>query len=118
MEVFKMKRMLSVVLGIVAVSAVVFAQAPDPALEKALLPAPRNLQAAATVIKWKSDFTYDTLRKGTNRLVCYERSGLPEQQPFSVECTAVANLDREAQNLKAEAVGDRTKTQAMLNDQE
>ena len=47
------------------------AQSQDPALEKALLAAPRQLKDAATVIKWKSDFTYDTLRKGTNRLVCY-----------------------------------------------
>jgi hypothetical protein len=40
------------------------------------------------------------------------------QQPFAVECTSVVNLDREAQNLKAEALGDRTKTQAMLADEE
>ena len=30
-----------------------------------------QLKAAATVIKWKSDFTYDTVRKGTNNLVCW-----------------------------------------------
>jgi hypothetical protein len=87
-------------------------------VDKALLPLSENLRNQATVIKWKPDFTYDTLRKGTNGLVCYDRSGFPEQQPFSVECTAIGNLDREAQNLKAEALGDRTKTQAMLNEQE
>ena len=39
--------------------------------------APANLKAGATVIKWKPDFTYDTLKKGTNRLVCYDQSGCP-----------------------------------------
>ncbi len=57
--------------------------------------------------QWKPDFTYETLRKGTNRLVCYDRSGFPQQQPFSVQCTSIANLTRVAQNLKAEAAGDR-----------
>jgi hypothetical protein len=87
-------------------------------VDKALLPLSENLRNQAMVIKWKPDFTYETLRKGTNGLVCYDRSGFPEQQPFAIECTAVANLDREAQNLKAEALGDRPKTQAMLGDEE
>jgi hypothetical protein len=123
-----MKRIALFVLGIMAVSIGASAQggrgapAPPPALEagasqadvdKALLAAPANLKDQATVIKWKPDFTYDTLRKGTNRLVCYDRSGFPSQQPFSVECTSVANLDRAAQNLKFEAMGD--KKQAMLD---
>src|SRR6266478_8323285 len=108
-----MKRIALFVLGGVLVSTSALAQAPDAAVETALLAAPANLREGATAIKWKPDFTYDTLRKGTNGLVCYDRSGFPEQQPFSVECTSVANLDREAQNLKAEALADRTKTQAM-----
>jgi hypothetical protein len=98
-----MKRMILVVLVVLSLSAGAFAQTPDPALEKALLPAPRQMKDAATVIKWKSDFTYDTLRKGTNRLVCYERPVLAGQQPFSVECTSLANLERVAQSLKIEA---------------
>jgi len=55
------------------------------------------------------------LKKGTNGLACYDRSGYPGQQPFSVECTSIGNLDREAQNLKAEALGDKAKAQAMLD---
>ena len=79
-------------------------------VDKALLAVPAaNLRDQATVIKWKPDFTYDTLRKGTNRLVCYDRSGFPQQQAFSIECTSVANLDRVAQNLKFEAMGDKSK---------
>jgi hypothetical protein len=64
------------------------------------------MKAGATVIKWKSDFTYDTLRKGTNRLVCYERPVAPGQPAFSVECTSIANLERVAVSLKTEASTD------------
>ena len=74
-----------------------------------MLAAPANLRDGATVIKWKADFTYDTLKKGTNRLVCYDRSGFPEQRPFSIECTSLGNLDRVAQNLKFEAMGDKAR---------
>src|SRR5258708_2540812 len=110
-----MKRIVMFLLGAIVVSASALAQAPDPAVDTALLAAPASLRDAAAVIKWKSDFTYETLKKGTNRLVCYDRTGLPEQQPFSIECTSIANLDRVAQNLKFEAVGDKVKTQAMLD---
>ena len=50
-----------------------------------------------------------------HRLVCYDRSGLPLQQPFSVQCTSLGNLDREAQNLKAQATGERAKSEEMLD---
>jgi len=107
-----MKRTL-VFLGLMAASTSAWAQAPAEGIEKALGAAPAQLRDAATVIKWKPDFTYDTLKKGTNRLVCYDRSGLPGQQAFSLECTSIANLDRAAQNLKFEGMGD--KKQAMLD---
>jgi hypothetical protein len=110
-----MKRIAMIILGVMVVSTSALAQAPDAAVETALLAAPANLREGAAVIKWKPDFTYDTLKKGTNRLVCYDRTGFPEQQPFSVECTSIANLDRVAQNLKFEAGGDKIKTQAMLD---
>lgn len=113
-----MKRIVLFALGVMAVSTSALAQAPAEAIETALLAAPASLRAAATVIKWKPDYTYDTLKKGTSRIVCYDRSGLPGQQAFSLECTSVANLDRVAQNLKAEAVGDRAKSEAMLNEME
>jgi hypothetical protein len=112
-----MKRIALLVFGVLMVSIGALAQAPDAAVETALLAAPANLRDAATVIKWKPDFTYETLKKGTSRLVCYDRSGLPSQQPFSIECTSVANLDRVAQNLKLEAAGagDKIKTQALFD---
>src|SRR6186997_83480 len=94
---------VAVTLAFVAGTA---ALAQDAALEKALLAAPRQMMDGATVVKWKSDFTYDTVKKGTNRLVCYERPVQPGQQPFSVECTSIANLERVSQSLKMETIQD------------
>jgi hypothetical protein len=101
------KLKMSLILGLIALSAGAFAQAPTDPIERALLAAPRNLKDGATVIKWNADFTYETLRKGTNKLVCYDRSGQPGQQPFAIECTSLANLPRAAQNLKLEAIPDK-----------
>jgi hypothetical protein len=111
-----MKRTLPIFLSILAVSATAFAQAPDQAaVDKALLAAPGNLKATATVIKWKADYTYDTLKKGTGKLVCYDKSGLPGQQPFMVECTSMGNLDRAAQNMKFEAIADKAASKAAFD---
>ncbi|HUR32321.1 MAG TPA: hypothetical protein VM032_00895 [Vicinamibacterales bacterium] len=115
-----MKRTIAIVLGSFALAASAMAQAPAAADPYAaiLAAAPPNQRADATVIKWKPDFTYDTLKKGTNKMVCYDRSGFPLQQPFSIECTSTANLERVAQNLKAEATGDKAKSEAMLAEME
>lgn len=85
-------------------------------VDKAVLAGPEGLRNGALVIKWNpGNWTYTTLRKGTNRLVCFDRSGLPGQQAFSVECTMLGNLDRVAQNLKFETDTDRVKRQAALD---
>jgi len=116
-----MKHIVRTILGMLVLSTGAFAQqggaaAPPPPLEpgalqadvdKAVLAVPANLRDQATVVKWKPDFTYDTLRKGTNRVVCYDRSGQPTQPPFSIECTSIANLARVAQNLRFEAMGEK-----------
>jgi hypothetical protein len=104
-----MKRTVLFVLGVLALTAGTFAQAPDAAIEKALAAAPRNLKAGAAVIKFKADGTYDTLKPGTNRLVCYDRSGQPNQQPFAVQCSSVANIPRIVQNMKFEAMPEKGK---------
>lgn len=114
-----MSRSLALALGALALATSAFAQAPaaDP-YASIVAAAPPNQREGATVVKWKSDFTFDTLKKGTNRLVCYDRSGLPLQQAFSIECTSIANLDRVAQNMKAEATGDKARSEAMLAEME
>jgi hypothetical protein len=113
-----MKSTLPIALGILAVSISSFAQAPDDATQKPLMAAPRQLKDGATVIKWKPDFTYETLKKGTNKMVCYDLSGWPGHPPFMLECTSLANLDRVAQNLKAEAKGDKKAAEAVLDAEE
>jgi len=110
-----MKRIVLFALGVLAVSTITFAQTTEETIERALAAAPRQTREGATVIKWKPDYTYETLKKGTNRLVCYDQSGEPAEQPFSVQCTSIANLDRVAQNKKFEAITDRTARQAALD---
>ena len=107
-----MKRIAVLLVAVMAISISAMAQ---EGADKAVLAAPANMRAGATVIMWKADFTYDTVKQGTNDLVCYDISGKPTHPPFMVECTTKANLDRVAQNLKFESVGDKAKTQAMLD---
>ena len=96
-----MKYITPIVLSVLAISPCAFAQAPSDAVQKALLAAPGRMKKEdVTVIKWKPDFTYDTLQKGSSSLVCYDLSGYPGHPPFTVECTSKGNLDRVAQNLK------------------
>jgi hypothetical protein len=112
-----MKRIALLVLGLSLVSSAAWAQAPTADFETALIPAPANLKEAATVIKWKPDYTYDTLKKGTNTLVCFDRTNLalPGAPAIDAECTSLSNLPRVAQNLKFEAEPDRAKRQAALD---
>ena len=110
-----MTRIVLIGIGVLAVSTSALAQAPAPEIERALAAAPRQMKEGATVIKWKADNTYDTVKKGTNRLVCYDRTGEPGMQPFAVQCTSIANLDRVAQNRKFAAIADKTARQAALD---
>jgi hypothetical protein len=122
-----MRRLVVIFLAGLAISISAIAQTAQPpaqpapaapadeAVERALAAAPRNLRDGATVIKWKPDQSYDTLRKGTNRLVCYDQSGEPSEQPYSVQCTSIGNLERVAQNKKFELQTDRTLRQKEID---
>ncbi len=110
-----MKRTALMAASLLALASSAFAQTPAEAVERALSAAPRNAREAAAVIKWKADGTYDTLKPGTSRLVCYDQSGEPTEQPFAVQCTSVGNLPRVADNKKFEKELDRTKRQAALD---
>ena len=131
-----MKRFIPVLAGVLVLSIGVSAQdgrgrgaaPPPPPLEagasqadvdKALLAAPANLRGQATVIKWNpADWSYTTLRKGTNPLVCFDSSGFPGQLPFSVECSSAANLPRIKQNLMFESEPDVAKRRAAIAEAE
>jgi hypothetical protein len=110
-----MKYMIQVALGMLAVSTNAVAQAPDEIIERALAAAPRQMKEGATVIQWKANNTYETLKKGTNRLLCFDRSGEPGRQPFAVQCTSIGNLERVTQNRKFEAMSDKDARQKALD---
>jgi hypothetical protein len=117
-----MKRFALLALGVLSFGIGAYAQAPaadDPAIATPLLALPANLREGAGVVKWnQADHTYTTLKKSTNNMVCYDRSGFPLQNPFSMECTDMRNLDRAKQNMEAEALGDKAKSEAKLNEEE
>jgi len=110
-----MRLMVLVILGVLVVSAGALAQTAPQSTDPALAAAPPQMRDGATIIKWKADYTYETVKKGTNRLVCYDRSGEPGRQPFAVQCTSIANVDRVAQNRKFEAMTDKAARQAAID---
>src|SRR5688500_6301588 len=108
-----MKRVILVGTGVLALTAGMFAQTPAGSFDAALAAAPAQMRDGAMVIKWKADGSYDTLRPGTNRLVCYDQSGDPGEQPISSQCTSVGNLERVKQNKIYEAkIADRPAREA------
>ncbi len=111
-----MKHIILVVVGVVSIQASANAQTAAEALEHALVAAPRRAREGATVIKWNADFTYETLKEGTNRMLCYDRSDERGRRPFAVLCTSVANIDRLAQNrrFRMESAA-RDEERAMVN---
>lgn len=115
-----MKRTLLISLGALAISFGAFGQDPSQAtIDKALMALPTaSLKVATGVIKWKADYSYDTLKPSTNGLVCFDISGYPTHQAFMVECTMMANLPRAAQNLKLEAIADAKARAAAFDDAE
>ena len=97
-----MIRIVLIVVGLLVVSTSAFAQTTAETIERALAAAPQRGLEATGVIQWNDDYTYETLKESTNQLICYDRSGFTgRKQPFSVQCTSMANLPRLAQSRKA-----------------
>ena len=95
-----MKHIILVIVGVVSIQASANAQTAAETIERALAAAPRRAREEAAVIKWNADYTYETIKEGTNRMVCYDRSDERNRRPFAVVCTSVGNLDRAAQNRR------------------
>ncbi len=131
-----MKSISLFVLGVMAVAMSAQAQVyeerrvdtNDP-IQKPLLAAPNAAMARdATVVKWirnpakspeddvtAADFTFEVLRPGPGRLVCYDLTGFPGERPWSVECSSSdANMARIAQNRAFAEMG--AKAQPLLAD--
>ena len=110
-----MKHIILAVVGVLTVSADAHAQSTAQIIERALAAAPARGREAASVVRWNTDHTYETLKEGTSQLVCYDRSGEPGEAAFAVQCTVLANLDRVAQNRWFDAEGgDRAGIRAMV----
>jgi hypothetical protein len=109
-----MKRIL-VLLGAMAVPIGAEAQSAAETIERALAAAPSRARADASVIRWNADYTYETLKEGTNRLVCYDRSADERRAAFDVQCTSIANLPRVAQSRRFRVEGgDRQGERALI----
>ena len=76
---------------------------------------PRRNQKDAARSSRAADGTYDTLKKGTGQLVCYDRSNELGRTGFNVQCTVLGNLPRVAQNRKFEAISDKAARQAAID---
>ena len=100
-----MKRIILAVVGVLSVSVNADAQSTAEMIERALAPAPTRTRDAVTVIKWNADYTYETLREGTNQMVCYDRSDVPGRLAFAAQCTVLGNLERAAQNRRINILG-------------
>lgn len=110
-----MKRIILSVVGVLTVSGSADAQSTAQIIERAVMAAPARGRDAVTVVSWNADYTYQTLREGTNQMVCYDQSGDPGEAAFSVACTALGNLERVAQNRRFAADGgDRAGTRALV----
>ena len=98
-----MKRMIVVLVSTLLSAVAVHAQTPAEVIEQAVSKSPLKFPGVATLIKWKPDFTYDIVRKGTSTLACYDRSDERDRPPFAAQCTSLTNLPRVAQNRKIRA---------------
>jgi hypothetical protein len=108
-------RVILAVVGMVTIAVGAGAQTTEQTIERALSPLSGGAREGAAVIKWNADYTYTTLKEGTNAYVCYDRSGEPGQPPFAVQCTNVGNLKRLAQNRQfAAEAPDREALTAMV----
>ena len=95
-----MKQIILVVVAVVSIQSSGNAQAAAETIERVLAAAPGRAREGAAVIKWNADYTYETLKEGTNRLVCHDRSDERGRRPFAVLCTSMGSLARVAQNRR------------------
>ena len=95
-----MKRIALVLLGVLSIPANADGQSAAETIERALAAAPARSRNEATVIRWNADYTYETLKEGSNPMVCYDRTSEARRAPFDVQCTSLSNLPRVAQNRR------------------
>ncbi len=95
-----MKHIILAVVGVLTVSVGTEAQTPAETIATAIEASPLRFGGDATLIRWNADYSYETVKQGTNTVVCYDRSDERDRSPFAAQCTSLANLDRVAQNRR------------------
>jgi hypothetical protein len=91
------KALAVMVLGALSLSSPANAQTAADTIKRALAAAPASARDGAAVVRWNDDGSYDTIKKGTNRWVCWDVSGRFHFPPFAVMCTSVGSLESFAQ---------------------
>ena len=82
-----MRQIILILVGVLSCSVSAAGQTATEVIEQAIGASLARYPGDATFIKWNADHTYQTLREGTNKLVCYDRSdaggplGAPRQRP-------------------------------------
>lgn len=110
-----MRRFAIIAITSAVIPVALEAQSAQETIERALAAAPSRARDGAAVIRWNADHTYETLKEGTNRFVCYDRSTEARRAPFDIQCTSVANLPRVAQNRRFRAESaDREEENALI----
>ena len=67
-----MKRIILAFVGVLTVSTGAEAQSTAQMIERALMAAPARGRDAASVVRWKADYTYETIKEGMSQMVCYD----------------------------------------------
>ncbi len=98
-----MKRMLVLLIAVSVYGTDLTAQSPVEVIESAVGATPARFPGTPTHIRWNADHTYETIREGTNALVCYDRSDERSRTAFAAQCTHIDNLERVAQNRRFRA---------------
>ena len=95
-----MRRNATLVLaGCLVMASSAAAQTDQEIIDRAVLAAPANARADATVVKWGADGKRAVVRQGKNGLACWDQAAWGHSRtPVNVHCTAEAGLARVDQN--------------------
>ena len=81
---------LELTVAALVITTAAMAQTPGETIERALAAAPRQMHDAATVIQWKADGTYETLKKGRTGWFATTGQGSPVDSPSPSNAPASA----------------------------
>jgi hypothetical protein len=99
------KAIVVMVLGALSLSTPASAQTAADTVKRALAAARAPDREAPPSYGGTDDGSYDTIKKGTNRWVCWDVSGRFHFPPFASMCTSIGSLESNAQFMRFLAKG-------------